>query len=80
MLRCEFYSYYGLYNPLSYKKLVGVTMSTYVLVLIFLNGYGISMTSIDFNSRDLCERAGYQYLDKMPGTFTSAKYMCLERR
>ena len=54
-------------------------MSAYVLVLVFLNGYGISMTSIDYNSLILCEQAGKQYLEKMPGTFTSAKYICLER-
>lgn len=55
-------------------------MSAYVLVLIFLNGYGISMTSIDYESKSLCELAGQQYVKQMPGLVSSGKYVCLERR
>lgn len=54
-------------------------MSAYVLVLVFLNSYGISMTSIDYNSKPACEQAGTEYLKKMPGITQSAKFICLER-
>lgn len=58
---------------------IGITeMTTYILVLIFTNVYGAAMVSIDYESMDSCERAGYKFIDKAPGFFSSAKYICLE--
>ncbi len=55
-------------------------MSTYVLILMFITWDGPSMTTIDFDSIILCEKAGSKFLDTFTGLSTSGKYMCLERR
>lgn len=51
-------------------------MSTYVLVLVFMNSYGISAINIDYASKTLCEQQGEKLTQDLP----DLKYYCLERK
>ena len=51
-------------------------MSAYVLVLVFLNTYGVSSVNIDYPSKTLCEIEGKRVTQDLP----DSKYYCLERK
>jgi hypothetical protein len=51
-------------------------VSAYVLVLVFINTYGISSVNIDYPSKTLCELEGTRVTQDLQ----DSKYYCLERK
>jgi len=51
-------------------------MTAYVLILVFINTYGVSTVNIDFASKTLCEQEGKRVISDLP----DSKYYCLERK
>lgn len=51
-------------------------MNTYVLILVFMNTYGISSVNIDYASKTLCETEGRRVIGDLP----DSKFYCLERK
>ena len=51
-------------------------MTSYVLILLFANTYGLSTVSVDFESLKVCEAEGRRVTYEVP----DAKYFCIERK
>lgn len=51
-------------------------MSTYVLILVFMNQFGISTVSMDYQSKPLCVSEGRRVAAELP----DSRFYCVERK
>ena len=52
-------------------------MTAWVLILSLIAGYGVALTTTTFQTQEACEAAGKQARQRLEGTLSTVRYVCV---